>query len=63
MALAGSATDARETTLELTWRLPVADWLTLQPDLQYVINPGFDASLDDAFVVGLRFELGTSWTR
>ncbi|MFO1457432.1 MAG: carbohydrate porin [Steroidobacteraceae bacterium] len=63
MALAGSATDARETTLELTWRLPVADWLTLQPDLQYVINPGFDASLDDAFVVGLRFELGSSWTR
>lgn len=63
MALAGNATDARETTLELTWRLPVADWLTLQPDLQYVISPGFDAALDDALVVGLRFELGASWAR
>ena len=24
---------------------------------------GFDATLDDALVVGLRFELGTSWSR
>jgi porin len=63
MALAGAATDSRETTLEMTWRMPVADWLTLQPDLQYVINPGFDTSLDHAFVVGLRFELGAAWSR
>jgi porin len=61
--LAGSPIDARETTVELTWRMPVNDWLTLQPDLQYVINPGLSPELDDAFVVGLRFELGTSWAR
>jgi porin len=63
MALAGAATRARETTLELAWRVPVAGWLTLQPDLQYVIHPGFDAALDAAFVAGLRFELGTAWSR
>lgn len=62
MALAGVATESRETTLEMTWRMPVADWLTLQPDVQYVINPGFDTSLDHAFVVGLRFELGAAWS-
>ncbi len=62
-ALAGTPVDARETTVELTWRVPVNDWLTLQPDLQYVINPGLSPDLDDAFVVGLRFELGASWAR
>ena len=62
-ALSGTPADARETTVELTWRMPVNDWLTLQPDLQYVINPGLSPGLDDAVVVGLRFELGTSWAR
>lgn len=63
LAIAGTPLDSRETNVELTWRLPVSDWLTLQPDLQYVIAPGFDPQADDAFVVGLRFELGTSWSR
>jgi porin len=62
-ALAATPADARETTVELTWRMPMNDWLTLQPDLQYVINPGLSPELDDAFVVGLRFELGASWAR
>jgi porin len=62
-SLAGTPVDARETTVELTWRMPVNDWLTLQPDLQYVINPGLSPELDDAVVVGLRFELGASWAR
>jgi porin len=52
-ALAGSA----ETALELTWRWPVNEWLTVQPDLQYIINPGSDSSLRDAIAVGLRFEV------
>lgn len=59
--LDGLQTDSHETTLELTWRAPITDWLTLQPDVQYVINPGNDPALDDAWVVSLRFELG--WSR
>ncbi|MFT5906835.1 MAG: porin [Cryomorphaceae bacterium] len=44
-----------ETVLELTYQLPVNDWLTIQPDIQYIINPqGGD---DDAFVSGLRAEI------
>lgn len=62
--LASGATPARrETNLEITWRAPLADWLTLQPDLQYVWNPGLDGSLDSGFALGMRFEIAGSWTR
>lgn len=46
-----------EIDLELTYRLPVADWLTLQPDVQYVLNPSGDPALRDAIAIGLRLEL------
>lgn len=53
----------RETTIELTYRATVTDWLTLQPDLQYVRQPGFDASLQDASVIGLRLEFSGALPR
>jgi porin len=53
----GVATDPHERNLELTWRIPLNDHLVLQPDLQYVVNPGADPALDDALVIGLRLEL------
>lgn len=53
--------DSHEYNVELTWRIPVTDWLTLQPDVQYIVNPGLDASLRDSLVLGLRFELAGSW--
>jgi porin len=46
-----------ETAWELTYRFALLSWLTLQPDVQYVINPGADPSFSDALVFGLRFEL------
>ncbi|XHR99135.1 porin [Sphingomonas sp. DBB INV C78] len=52
---AGDDPKRAETALELTWARRVAPWLTLQPDLQYVINPGWRADLGDAFVAGVRF--------
>ncbi len=58
--LAGSNTDSQETNLELTYRTPITDWLTLQPDIQYVINPGVNPELDNALVIILRFELSFS---
>jgi porin len=39
----------------------VNEWLTLQPDLQYIVNPGLEPALRDAMVLGLRFELAGSW--
>ena len=35
----------------------VPPWLAIQPDIQYVINPGTSKSVDDALVIGTRFEI------
>jgi carbohydrate-selective porin OprB len=42
----------RESVLELTYRLQVTGWLTLQPDVQFFFDPHF--SRRDATVIGLR---------
>jgi porin len=59
----GLATDATETALELTYRARLSDWLVVQPDLQYIVNPGVDPDIDNALVVGMRFEVtfGREW--
>jgi porin len=59
----GIATDPHETALELTYRAQVTDWLAIQPDFQYIINPGLEPDLDDAVVVSVRFEVafGRRW--
>ena len=54
---AGVPTTAAETALELTWRVPLGEHLVLQPDLQYVIDPDTDPTIDDAFVAMLRVEV------
>lgn len=53
----GSKSDSRETNFELTYRAFISDRLVLQPDLQYIINPGTDPALDNALVVGVRAEV------
>lgn len=55
--------DDYEAVIELTWRVTVTDWLTLQPDLQYSVNPSADRALQNAVAVGLRFELVASALR
>ena len=57
LAAAGSLTESRETSLELTYRAQITPRLALQPNIQYVINPGTDPALDNALVVGLRAEI------
>jgi len=46
-----------ETTLEATYSYVLFDWLTVQPDVQYVLSPGADPAIDDALVVGSRISL------
>ncbi len=53
----GLSVDHTETAIELTYMAIVQPWLTIQPDLQYVINPGMDSSLDNALVAGVRVEV------
>ncbi len=51
---------AAETIVELTYRAPILSWLTLQPDIQYVINPGTSSDVDNALVVMLRVQASLS---
>ncbi len=53
----GNDVEHTETAIELTYRAEVLPWLTLQPDIQYILNPGMDPSLDDALVAGVRMEV------
>jgi porin len=43
-----------ETVVEATWRIRVTPWWTLQPDFQYIFNPGGAEKTSDATVIGLR---------
>lgn len=46
-----------ETAVELTYRAEVRPWLFVQPDLQYIMNPGMDPEVKNAFQVGTRIEV------
>ncbi|WP_309398374.1 carbohydrate porin [Cerasicoccus maritimus] len=48
----GTSVTSTETVIEATYAVAVAGWLSIQPDLQYVINPHY--SDRDALVVGAR---------
>ena len=58
LADAGGRSERAETIAELTYRTPLSPWLTIQPDVQYVMNPGGDPGVRDALVLGLRAEVG-----
>ena len=45
-----------ESVIELTYLAPVTPRLSLQPDLQYVVQRGSD--IPNAWVVGLRASYG-----
>src|SRR5579875_456433 len=60
----GSPYSAGETIVEATYRAQFAPWLILQPDLQYVVNPGAgiptprsSAPLKNARVIGTRLTI------
>lgn len=52
--------DSHETSIELTYSTQITGWLRIQPDIQYIENPGGNPAVKDAFVIGLRFELMTA---
>jgi porin len=53
---AGSAVGIQsyELVLELTYRYQLTGWLRMQPNVQYIINPGATGSIPDALVVGFQ---------
>lgn len=49
-----------ETILEMTYRDEIIAGVSVQPDVQYVINPSADSTIDNALVLGIRFTLAWS---
>ena len=48
---------AGETSVELNYLAQLGSWLTVQPDVQYVIHPGGTRTTRNAVVSGLRIAL------
>lgn len=46
-----------ENLIELTYRAPLTEWLTLQPDIQYVVHPGAATTYPNALVLILRAQM------
>lgn len=52
---APATAEAREIAVELTYWLQLSERIAVQPNVQYIVNPGVDPALDDAWVAGTRF--------
>lgn len=55
-ASSGAPRDHYEAAIELTYRAAVNEWLTIQPDVQLIFNPGADSALSNSLALGIRFE-------
>jgi porin len=55
-ALRGSNSYSYETAIEAFATFSVTPWLGLQPDIQYIINPGATGE-KDAVILGLRLHM------
>jgi porin len=53
----GSILDKSEYGLEAYYRDTISPGITVQPDVQYIINPGTDPQLKNAWVIGLRVDI------
>ena len=53
----GNAVETYETNFELTYRTPINNWLTVQPDIQYWINPGVTPMQKNDLLFMLHFEV------
>lgn len=48
---------SHETAIEFTYKYGVTPNITIQPDLQYILNPGASGSVNNAFVGIIRIQL------
>lgn len=53
----GRDADSAETAIEFTYLAQIASWLTVQPSVQHIVDPGTDPSRSDATAALLRFEV------
>jgi porin len=53
----GSVGVGAEMALEATYQAQINKWLSIQPDLQFIINPGGNEDLGNAVVIGGRISI------
>lgn len=53
----GSSPQKYEIALEFTHRVMITKWMYMQPDIQYIIQPGGTGNIDDSLVLGFQFGL------
>jgi porin len=53
----GSVGVGAEMVLEATYQAQINKWLSIQPDLQFIINPGGNQDLGNAVVIGGRVSI------
>jgi len=58
MAAQGQNLGMYETSFEATYRFKVNEYLTLQPDIQYITHPYYSSTVKNALALGIHFELG-----
>lgn len=49
--------DRFEMTVEATYKAQLTPCMSIQPDFQFVINPGAVSDIENAFIAGMRFEM------
>lgn len=59
----GTPRESYEGGIELTYRATINDWITIQPDLQFMVHPGVDPEISDSFALGLRVEFSMAAER
>jgi carbohydrate-selective porin OprB len=57
LSRSGIGVAEREATCELSYRVEVTDRFAVQSDVQFIRNPGMNATVDSSWAFGLRFEL------
>ena len=50
----GAGIQKYEVALELTYIIQARRWLQVQPDLQYIINPGGTGKIPNALILGFQ---------
>ncbi len=53
----GAATQKYEMVFEFTHKVMITKWMYMQPDIQYIVQPGGTGNIDDALVLGFQFGL------
>ena len=57
LELGGSRGVGAEMVLEFAYKAILTPWLYIQPDAQFIINPGATQDLSNAFVIGGRVSI------